>query len=88
MKKRRAKEEEYSVNFKLYDKDEEGNKMASVYACKTSLEKRLIFSIASLLIFPLLLIKWSIKLKRLFLYSYTRMEDATHLFIRDDSTCG
>jgi len=59
--------------------------MKTIYACKRSIERQIAFALISVSILPLLLIKWSNRIKRFFLYSYTNIEEATHLFIKDDS---
>jgi len=85
--KRNNKQNDKSeINFVLYDKNDEGSKMTHVYACKYSVVRAIIFYIiASFTLFPFLIIKWSIKARRFFLYEYSEISEATHLFICDTS---
>ena len=52
-----------------------------IEACYLSPLKVLLFIVLSVTIVPLLLVKWSNKVYRLMLYSFTDINDATHVIV-------
>lgn len=71
----------YEVPFDSHDSNEESNIITRIECCRLSIAKVILFAICSITIVPLLLYEWFPKLRRVFLYSFCTLEEATHLSI-------
>ncbi len=70
-----------NVDFDVYDAKDEESVIQKIDACYLSPMKLLAFIVLSLTIIPILIIKWSTRACRFFLYSYTNIENATHIVV-------
>jgi len=73
-----------NIEFELYSPEDEGSLIRKIDGCYISRMKIAFFVFLCIIftpIIPLLLIKWSDKVYRLLLFSYTSINNATHFAI-------
>lgn len=74
------------IAFESYDPEDESSVMHRIEACRTSPVKAFIFAIISLTIVPLLAVKWSNRIYKFLLLTYTDIAYATKLIIHGPRT--
>lgn len=83
---RRREGDSPGVGLNQYEGAENGSKELNVEGCVLSVPKVVAFAVLCLTIVPLLIIKWSKRARRWFLYSAIDMQRATRVVVRGTST--
>jgi hypothetical protein len=73
------------IEFESYDPKDDISSIGKIEACYVHPIKLLIFFVLALTVIPLLIIKWFTKARRFLLYSYTNLQNASHLVIEGPS---
>ncbi len=75
----------HEIEFESYDPNDDESRIVKIEACRRPAYKTALFVLLSVIVIPLLLVKWLVKLRRVFLYSFTSLGEATHLIIHGTS---
>ena len=76
-----SQQDSFEIPVESHETNEETNKIIKLECCYLSPIKAAIFFILSLAVVPLLIYKWYPSIRRFLLFTYCKLEQATHLVI-------